>query len=388
MRIVHVITRLLCAGAEENTLATCRDQALRGHEVHLIHGHDIDPSHRDALAGLVTLHEVPSLGNALRPHRDIRAVIALTRLYRHLRPDLVHTHQSKAGVLGRIAARIAGVRRVVHGVHILPFVNTGPVESIAYLAAERVAGWCTDAFIDVSAGMRDICLRNGIGTAKSHHVVHSGFQVDRFRQAAPPEDWSEILDLPMGAPRPPIIVMVAAFEPRKRHVAFLKVLPRILKHHPGLRLLLVGDGPCKPEIEAAAAKLPAGAVVLTGYRPDPERLLALADICLLTSEREGLPRVILQYLAAGKPCVVSDLPGLDEVLEHNRNALIAPAERLDAVADAIVELLDNRARLAALSQAARDTDLSSWDVDLMCDRIEAVYRQLDAPSATTPVTAA
>lgn len=386
MRIIHVITRLLRAGSEENTLASCRAQAARGHDVHVIHGDDYDPDYHRDLSDVLTFHALPSLVHPLAPRRDLKAAIALTRAFRDLRPDLVHTHQSKAGIIGRMAARAAGVPVIIHGVHILPFVNVGRLRAAGYLLAERVAGAFTHAFIDVSSGMRDLCLAHGIGGPDNHHVIHSGFSVARFRSAEPPEDWRRLLRLPPSAPRPPVIVMMASFEPRKRHEEFLTVVKRVTLRFPDLRLLLVGDGPRREHVAARIRELGLdGNVIRTGFRHDPERLVALADFCLLTSAREGLPRVILQYLAAGKPCVVSDLPGLEEVLEHNRNALIAPAEDLEAAADAMIELLANRDKLQSLAQAAADTDISSWDVDLMCERIEAVYAELIGQHRARPI---
>jgi glycosyltransferase involved in cell wall biosynthesis len=382
MRIVHVITRLYRAGAEENTLASCRAQAANGHEVHLVHGRDFDPAHEGEIGRHVQLHCVSSLVHPLDPRHDLRATIDLTRLFRELAPDIVHTHQSKAGILGRIAARWAQVPHLVHGVHILPFVNTDPLRRAVYLAAEKLAARGTDAFIDVSAGMRDLCVAHRIGRPDTHHVVHSGFRLAQFREARPVPDWRRLLRLAPHMPKPPILLMMAAFEPRKRHAEFIEVLPRITARFPDLRLILVGDGPCRAAVDAKIAALGLdGHVIRTGYRRDPERLVALADLCLLTSSREGLPRVILQYLAAGKPCVTSDLPGLDEVIEDGRNAIIAPPGDMAATADCIADLLGDPARRAALAAAAAETDLSSWDVDLMCDRIEAIYAKLAAEAA-------
>lgn len=377
MRVVHVITRLYRAGAEENTLASCRAQAARGHEVHLIHGRDFDRSHWAELRGRVRLHKIRSLVHPVAPVMDTRATFALARLIGRLRPDVVHTHQSKAGILGRVAARMARVPHIVHGVHIVPFTNVAGARQKLYLGAERLTARFTDAFIDVSRGMRDVCLANQVGLPRHHHVIHSGFRLDQFRNAEPPADWRNLLNIARDAPRPPVLVMMAAFEPRKRHDAFLDVLPRVIQRLPDLRVILVGEGPCRPAVDRKITALGLDDhVIRTGYRHDPERLVALADLCVLTSSHEGLPRVILQYLAAGKPCVVSDLPGLDEVIRHGRNAMIAPSDDLAAAAEQIVSLLEDRDALAKLAAGAAKTDLSSWDVDLMCDRIEAVYQSL------------
>ena len=124
--------------------------------------------------------ELPSLVHPIAPLSDVKALRDLVRTFRRLTPDVVHTHTSKAGILGRLAARAASVPVVVHGVHIVPFVNVGRLETFVYLTAERAAQGVTHAFIDVSPGMRDLCVRAGVGAPERHHVIQSGFDAVSF----------------------------------------------------------------------------------------------------------------------------------------------------------------------------------------------------------------
>lgn len=377
MRIVHVLTRLLRAGSEENTLLTCRAQAAAGAEVYVVHGREFNPCHYESLNGQMRFLHVGSLVRAISPEDDFRAYFELLRLFRRLKPDVVHTHQSKAGIIGRFAAYTAGVPVIVHGVHIVPFAASHWVRRTAYLAAERAAAAITDGFVDVCAGVRDLCLEAGVGRPEQHFVVHSGFDLGRFRAASPPEDWRAILRLGADEPRPPVLLLIAAFEPRKRHRQLLSILPGIVARFPSVRLLLAGEGPLRSEVEAQAAALALERhVIFTGFRDDPERLIALADIGLITSIREGLPRVLMQYLAGGKPCVACELPALGEVLRHGVNGLIVRREDMTEMAAAIVELLQNPEKRNRLAQGARATDLSSWDASLMGARTEAAYRMV------------
>ncbi|MER9016484.1 glycosyltransferase [Mesorhizobium sp. M0898] len=377
LRIVHVITRLINGGADENTVHSCNWAAQRGHDVVLLHGETVHPEIIARVDPRVKLIGVPSLTRSISPVCDVRALLSLTRRFRSLNADIVHTHTSKAGILGRFAAWAAGVPGIVHGVHIVPFVNVGVVERFAYLVLEKLAAPLTSAFISVSEGIRDLCLSAGVGRPDKHYVIHSGFDLDRFRNAGPPDDWRDLLRLAPGAPRPPVLLMIAAFEPRKRHTEFLDVFRKVETRLPDAMLVLAGDGPLHSVVESRAKWLGlARQVVFTGYRDDPERLIALADLCLLCSMREGLPRVVMQYLAGGKPCVACDLPGLREVLRPGINGVIAPAHDLAAMADAIAALLEDRERLAGLAQGAAATDLSNWDARLMGKRIDAIYRKV------------
>ena len=263
---------------------------------------------------------------------------------------------------------------VVHGVHIVPFVNVGRLETFVYLTAERAAQGVTHAFIDVSPGMRDLCLRAGVGAPERHHVIQSGFDVSRFRAARRPEDWRDLLRLAPDEPRPPVVLMLAVFEARKRHLDFLESLPRIVERFPEVRLILAGDGKLRNAIDARIKTLGVERnVILTGFHQHPEQLIALADICLLASAREGLPRVVMQYLAGGKPVVASDLPRIDDVLRHDVNGLVAPSDDLDGLADAVIALLADDALRARLARGAAMTELSEWDAARMGERIEAVY---------------
>ncbi|RWE57041.1 glycosyltransferase [Mesorhizobium sp.] len=389
LRIAHVITRLINGGADENTVHSCNWAAQGGHDVVLLHGETVQPEIIAKVDPRVELIGVPGLTRSISPVSDMRALLALTRRFRALNADIVHTHTSKAGILGRLAAWAAGVPAIVHGVHIVPFVNVGVAERFAYLALEKLAAPVTSAFISVSEGIRDLCLSAGVGHPDKHYVVHSGFDLDRFRNAGPPDRWRDLLRLTPDAPRPSVLLMIAAFEPRKRHTEFLDAFNKVAVRLPDAVLVLAGDGPLRSTVESRAKRLGLERqVVFTGYRDDPERLIALADLCLLCSMREGLPRVVMQYLAGGKPCVACDLPGLREVLRPGINGVITPADDLAAMADAIAALLEDRARLACLAQgAAAATDLSNWDVKLMGKRTDAIYREaLDQHRASKGVS--
>lgn len=377
MKIVHVLTRLLRAGSEENTLTTCSGQLDQGHEVFLVHGQDFDASYYDSLSSLLHLVNVKSLIRSVNPAKDIRALTELVRLFRHIKPDVVHTHQSKAGILGRFAAALSGVPSIVHGVHIAPFQNVSAFEKTLYLSAEKAAAAVTHAFIDVSLGMKEAYLAHAIGGQENHFVVHSGMNLSRFRNAAPPEDWRAILGIDASTDKPPTVVMIAALEPRKRHIEFLQHLSARVAVLPDIRVLLAGEGHMRPAIAAKIVELGLQQnVKLLGFRNDPERIIALADVCVLSSFREGLPRAVVQYLAAGKPMVVSDLPGLSEVVTHGKNGMIVAPDDIGALTRGVVNLLTNEPQRDYLAARASRSEIGSWDAAIMAQQIENVYAAL------------
>jgi glycosyltransferase involved in cell wall biosynthesis len=368
LRIVHVLTRFLRAGSEENTAATALWQAGAGHEVTILHGGPADPVWPARLAKRVALREVADLIHPIRPGPDLRATAALRRYYRDLAPDVIHTHQSKAGILGRRAADACRAAAVVHGLHILPFEGQGVALRQAYLAAERWAARGTDLMIAVSPGVAAAWAAARITETARIAVVPSGMDLAPFVAARPPSDAATLRG------EGPVVLMLAAFEPRKRHRAFLDIWPIVLRAHPGARLRLAGPGPAATAAKAHATRLGIDAAVrFLGHRSDPGALLALADVSVLVSTREGLPRVVVQSLAAGCPVVTTALPGIGDIVTHGVNGLVTDPRDLSRTATALSRLLANPAALSRLRAGARATDVTPWALDRLGPDTTALY---------------
>ncbi|RST31443.1 glycosyltransferase [Sphingomonas ginkgonis] len=390
-RIVHVITRLLLAGAEENTMATCLHQARCGDRVTLIHGPGAEPSWAERYGAQIDFLGCDALVHPIDPLADLRATLALHSIYRRLRPDVVHTHGSKAGIVGRLAAASAGVPLIVHTIHIAPFLAVGPVTRCFYVAAERLCARLSHLLIAVSGGMQRAYLDARIGDGVAIPVVHSGMPLERFVAAAPPGDWHARIGGWDGAVRPRFLLKLASFEKRKRQVPLVQALAAGLRERPDVCLLLAGDGPerarCEAEIQALGL---ARQVRCLGHDPAPWELVAMADLCVHAAEREGLPRSAVQAIAGGKPLLVARLPGIEEIIEDGVNGLVADADDLADLATRLFALLDSPGQLARLQGGARRTDVSSWREEMMGERIDRAYagakRSQDAPAAT-PVTA-
>ena len=387
MRIVHIVTRLLRAGSEENTLITASGQIADGHDVFLIHGVEAMPDLALEKVPGLKLIRVPSLVREVAPLRDLAAYRHLRRILSALHPDVVHTHQSKAGIVGRWAASAAGVPVVVHGVHIIPYLDGGAAKRGLYLICERAAARVTDGFVHVSEGMRRVSLDHRVGADRVHAVVPSGFDLARFAAATPPP-----FDDPVRrgvSPGGPVLAMLASFEPRKGHVPFLYRIAEVLRTTPGAHLILAGEGSERARIERTVRDLGLSRqVTLAGFRTDPERIVAMADLCVHCSALEGLPRSVLQYLAAGKPVAMFDLPGLDEVLSDGVNGFAVRQGDWDALIDRVRALAADPALRARIAAGAAATDLGRWDAALMAGRTTAIYERLmAAKSPALPVAA-
>lgn len=389
---MHVITRFIRGGADENTLISCNAQAEAGHDVILVYGEEFHPDILAKLHPAVRQIHMPEMVRALAPTSDLKATFAIRELCRSLRPDIVHTHTSKAGFVGRAGAWLAKVPVIIHGVHILPFLNVGRAQKLIYLAAEKMLVPVTHAFVDVSEGMRLECLKHGIGTEKNHLVVASGMDVAAFQHARPigADEFPELLPAAVSSwDEAEVIVMAAAFEDRKRQPAFIAAFAKVAAARPKAVLLLAGAGPLHPEIEAAiAAHGLENRVRIIGFRADIARWMRLADICALSSEREGLPRVIVQYVLAGRPVVATYLPGVEAVVHDGKTGYLVAA--VSDMAEPIVALLSDDKLRHQFAAAAAALDLSAWGAQHMAAQLETLYQQQVAarPGNTLAASAA
>lgn len=369
LRIVHVITRFVNGGADENTLLTCNHQAEAGHEVWLVYGRDWTERMRGQLDPRVRAVELPSLVREVSPVKDIAALAGLARLYRRVRPDIVHTHTSKAGIVGRLAALAWLPARGVHGVHILPFTSEPFLKRIVYVLLEKLVALRTHAFIDVSEGMRDLCLEYRLGTNDNHFVIRSGMDVAKFRKATPADDIAAL-----SGGEAVVLGYVAVLERRKRHREMLEALVPVLKAQSHVFLVLAGDGPERHVIEAIIHENGLqDRVRVLGFREDVERVVAGCDICVFASQREGLPRSVVQYVIAGKPVVASALPGIERVIRDGENGFVVAGDRLEGLAEGVEMLMRDTGLRASFAAASAATDLSEWDARTMTDQIGSVY---------------
>lgn len=382
MRIAHVITRLILGGAQENTVASVAGlRRCPGLEVELISGPTgagegslVPWVRREG----ISLTETPHLVRPVHPLRDLLAWRWLTAHFRRTRPDVVHTHSGKAGVLGRLAARRAGVPLVVHTIHgpsFGPF--QGACANAVFTAAERRAGRCTDRFVSVADAMTAQYLAAGIGGPSQYATVRSGFDLEPFLKVplAPDPARRKALGLAGGDF---VIGCIARLAPLKGHEDLVRLLPRLVGACPATRVLLVGDGPLRARLETALASAGlAGRVVFAGLVPpgDVAAHLAAMDALVHLSYREGLPRALPQALAAGRPVVAYDCDGAREVCRDGETGFLVPLGDGVGAADALARLGQDPALRIRLGRAGRELVRDAFSVERMVSSLEQLYRR-------------
>lgn len=382
MKVAHVITRLIVGGAQENTVASVL--GLRGKpglELKLIAGPATGPegsleSEVASVPGLLTI--VPELIRAVHPWNDFVALRKLTAILREQQPDIVHTHSSKAGILGRLAAQRAGVPIIVHHIHGPPFSPLqSPLKNFPFIAAEKRAARVTSHFIVVADVMTRKYLAAGIGRPGQFTKIFSGFPVEQFTSAANDLALRARLGL---APDDFIIGKIARLVSRKGHSDLLAALREILPACPRARLLLVGGGVLQPELEQLARDMGlADKVVFTGLVPPREvpHYLGVMD-CLahLSTFPEGLPRALPQALAAGKPVVSYDCDGADEVCFENRTGFLVRSGDVNGAAKRLLQLAQDAALRERLGAAGRQFVQDNFGVGKMVDEQYKLYLKL------------
>lgn len=381
MKIMHVITRFILGGAQENTLYTVEGQhALPEHEVMLVTGPAIGPegellkrAERSGVNTVVLTH----LRRAICPYHDSLAFLQLCRLMSEFRPDVVHTHSSKAGVLGRLAARVCRVPVVVHTIHGLPFhpyqcalLNWG------YVLLER---WCaryTDKLITVADAMTRQALAARVGRPGLFRTIYSGLEVDTFLEEY---DRAEVRDR-YGLSREDLVVgKVARLSDLKGHVFLFDAFEEVARVEPRAKLLLIGDGWRRVEYERRVRKGGlAGRVVFVGLIPPQEVPAAIhaMDLLVHTSLREGLARVLPQALLSGVPVISYDVDGAREVVIPDETGVLLPPKEVEQLAGEILRLLRDARLRRRLGQTGRERLRKQFDAHVMVDRINQTYVEL------------
>lgn len=381
MKIVHYITRLILGGAQENTLFTIEDHLREfGDEVTLITGPGLGPEGslipRAEQSGC-RLHVLPESQRNLHPLREFQSYRKVKQLLRELRPDILHTHSSKAGILGRRAAYVLGIP-CVHTIHGAAFhYGQHPLAQRVYRWAEKWAEPYCDRIISVADAMTEQYLAAGIGQPDKYVTIYSGFDVEPL--LAPPIH-RESLRAEWGfGPEDVVIGKIGRLFPLKGHESLLAVAEDVVAACPQARFVFVGDGILRQEfVDRIAAAGLQRHFHFTGLVPPtriPELLQGM-DLVVHTSQWEGLARVLPQALIAGKPVISFDIDGAREVVIPNETGLLVPRNDLPALKQAMIELITHPDQRQQLGSTGRTRFTDQFRHEQMSRKIRAVYQDV------------
>ncbi len=385
MRIAHIITRLIIGGAQENTLFNVDDQHHLFHdEVCLITGPGLGPEgslEPKARARGLDLRVLPELRRSLNPLQDWSCLRAIRRAFADFAPQLVHTHSSKAGILGRLAAHQLGIP-AVHTIHGASFhYGQNLLAKTAYKWAERrAARWCQH-YISVCDAMTNQYVQAGIARREKFTTVYSGMDVDHF--LTPRRDPATLRRELELSPTDIVLGKVARLFHLKGHEYLIEAAPQVVEAVPNVRFLLVGDGILKAEFQSRIAELGLTKHFVFAGLVAPEAVgdyLHAMDVVVHTSVWEGLARVLPQGSIAGKPVISFAIDGAPEVCVPEETGLLVEPRNIPQLAEAMIRLAQDAALRQRLGATGKERFTEQFRHQNMTRQIREVYARVLADS--------
>jgi glycosyltransferase involved in cell wall biosynthesis len=374
-KVLHPITRLIIGGAQENTMLTADYLDRDKWQVDILSG--IQTGSEGSIIDEVRKRNIPLILEPLlireiHPLKDILALFRLIRLMKKHSYHIVHTHSSKAGIIGRWAAWVAGVPVIIHTVHGWghhdhqhPFVRK------FYILLEKLTLKITDQLIAVSGKNISKGLEDGIGQDNNYSVIRSGIELERFGH---PQVDKQTMRKQLGIPSDAIIVgTVTRLSPQKAPLDFIQAATILAQKMNKVYFVLVGDGPLYDAVvKKAKANNIEHKIIMTGLRRDIPELMNCFDIFVLSSLWEGLPRVIPQAMASGVPVIATAIDGSAEIVQSERNGLLVPPGKPEYIVNAVMRLVNNP-KLGKYLTGEALKSMNEYSAQKMVERIERLY---------------
>ncbi|MEP0813835.1 MAG: glycosyltransferase family 4 protein [bacterium] len=377
-KVVHIITQLELGGAQRNTLFTVKNHDRERYEVFLI-TNNLGMLNGEAQAiPDMELLIVPQMGREIRPIADLATVRQLTSMLSRIKPDIVHTHSSKAGIAGRWAARNARVPIIIHTVHGWPFHRfQSATKNFIYTVPERICAHFTDKIITVSKADIEKGLRAGIGKRNQYTTIRSGIDFNLFEAGGGCSSGPAMREKLGISPDDFVVSQVNSFKPGKNNLGLVEVAAKVVPVVPNAKFVIVGDGVQRPLVEAKIRELNLEKnFILTGWQKDIEPYISAADVVTLTTFHEGLPQVCAQAMWCRKPMVMNAVDGIPEACINGQTGFLVLPGNTDDFAKKLCLLAGDPVLRAKLGEQGRAMVYPEWDAMKMVERIESVYFEL------------
>ena len=376
VRILHIHTLPVISGSGINTFLTMR--GMKGNRYESV----LACAPGGTLIDLVQRHGMevmtfPSLVQPLHPLKDFKAILDLTGHLMTKRYQVVHTHNSKAGFIGRLAAKLARVPVIVHTVHGFAFHRQEPPwRRTLFRNLERLASqWC-DQMIFISQPLVDWAVNEGIGCSGKMTRIYSGIEMDRFHPVSVQE--KNRLRAGWGLHEDDAVIgMVSKLWEGKGHAFLLRAFKEIKEEKPQARLVIVGEGYLMESLKTLVSRMGLSeAVIFTGFLEDVPQIIATFDVAVLPSYFEGMGRVLLEAMAMEKPVVGTRVGGIPDLIEEGLNGYLVSPGNEKELASAVVKILNDRDLALKMGQTGRKKMTDRFSAESMVRSIEEVYSEL------------
>ena len=387
IKIIHIITRMDMGGSAQNTLLTALHHDCQHYNVWLIKGSTLESAMTKAETKLVEdqlvtakkqgieIIDVPSLVRRISPINDLRALLTLFRHIRYVEPHIVHTHTSKAGILGRLAAWLARVPIVIHTPHGHVFYgHFSPPLSRLFLQVEKLLSRITHHHIALTPEEGNDYLTLKVSEPNNTSIIHSGVDLNRFQNG---ENERSRKRKELGISPDALVVGFSGWLLPIKGVNFLvEAMARVVLEHPNTLLVLVGKGEEKENLRKQVENLGLeDKVLFLGWRPDVNEIMGCFDILVLPSLNEGMGRVLVEAMSAGLPIVASRVGGIPDLVKHGENGLLVPPANAAALEQAISDLLSDRGRRKRMGETGKRL-CRPYSVEAMVEQIDNLYSRL------------
>jgi glycosyltransferase involved in cell wall biosynthesis len=382
-RVLRLFSRLNIGGPSLHVILLSQGLRPLGYDTRLVIGRE-SPREGNMLALAaerdVACERMTGLGREIAPLSDLRALFGLARLMRAWRPAIVHTHTAKAGLLGRLAARAARVPTVVHTFHghVLHGYFSPPKEKV-FRGLEAFLARAADALVAVSDSVKRDLVELGVAPAPKIRVIPLGLELGALASALPRGTLRREAKIPADAP---LVGIVGRLVPIKDVPSFLSAARRVRERRPDARFAVVGDGEERAALEQQSTSLGlADAVHFFGWRRDLAAVYGDLDVVVNASRNEGTPVALIEALAAGRPVVATAVGGTRDLLGKDERGLLVPPGEPEALAQAVVAVLEGSEASRRRAQAGREHVLTQHSSERLFQDMDALYRELRVPRA-------
>ncbi len=373
--ILHIITNLELGGAQKNALAIISGLDDSRYLKHFISAPQGLLQEECLKIPNVNVCFLPRLRREISPLDDILCFFSLLRYMKKNHIALVHTHSSKAGIIGRWAAYFAEAPVIIHTIHGWSFNNYLPaLLKYFYIFLEKITGFITTRFIAVCESDIEKGLQNGIGKRQKYTLIHYGISLDEIKQGIFTCYSKKELNINTNF----CVGMIACLKPQKNPLDFIYLAAKILKVRNDVSFFLIGGGPQREALSQAIKREKIfEKVFLLGWRKDVYRILPLFDAVILTSLWEGMPITLLEAMACSKPVVAYDVDGISEIVKDAETGFLVPARDVNMLAEKLKNLLDNKVLSSNIGNQARQlVSNPEFSVKGMLENLESVYTAL------------
>ena len=377
MKILHIVGESEYGGGTVYTFSILKRLIKEGHSVCLLTTNSETIQEAGKLGIPVVSHI--AIRREINIFQDSKALFSLTRYIKREKYDIVHTHTSKGGFIGRIAARLAGTPKVVHTIHGFYFNKDSPfLKKLFYGGLEKTAGWFGHIMIAVNNEDREMAIKYGIVKREKIITIYNGVNIEKNESSlAVGTGYFHCCDIKkeFNISKDDILIgIVGRLYWEKGQMYGIEAIGKLKEHFPGIKLLLIGKGPDEDNFKYKVKELGLDdSVIFTGFRKDIADWLEIMDIFLLPSLREGMSITLLEAMAAGKPIICTDIRGNREVINDGVNGLLVKPKSVDDIVEKVKLLVEDRELAKRLSLQAKEDYMNNFTEDIMLDKIMGVY---------------